>query len=140
MSIKEQLSQLIDDPEKLDAILKLTEGRLSPQQRYMRSEKGKEAKRRSNQKYAAKPKTVTPDIAERYIQHWRETAEADAHRSLTEIWSDMKEWAQNNNIPAVKMLEFKAQLDELAIPIVTSYMSEGKRVHRKVYHLICDPE
>ena len=71
MSMKEQLSQLIDDPEKLDAILKLTEGKLSPQQRYMRSEKGKEAKKRSNQKYAAKPKQVILDIAERYLQHWK---------------------------------------------------------------------
>lgn len=138
--MKDQLSKLIDDPEKLDAVLKLTEGRLSPQQRYMRSEKGKEAKKRSNQKYATKAKIVPPDVAERYFQHWRETADANCYLSLTEIWANMKEWAATNEIPFVKMLDFKSQLENLGLPFVTSYMSGGKRVHRKVYHLILDQD
>ena len=133
MSIKDQLSQIIDDPEKVAAILKLTDGRLSPQQRYMRSEKGKESKRKSNAKYASKEKPSDHTAALKFMQTMPRGS--TTYESLTEVWGRYKDWAHENKLHPVKLQEFKDQLNELNIPVITAYTDPvtEKRVHRKVY-------
>jgi hypothetical protein len=134
--MEQKLAEIIDDPEKVKAILALTSGRLSPQQRYMQSDKGKEAKRKSNAKYNAKSE---PD--KEAVRKWLTDVYADRtddkteHYMLSDYWDTYTTWAGTKQMKAVKRPEFKDQLAALAVPTATSYMCEGKRIHRKVYVL-----
>ena len=133
--MEQKLAEIIDDPEKVKAIMALT-GRISPQQRYMQSAKGKEAKRKSNAKYTAKSE---PD--KDAVRTWLTEVYADRTDDKTEnymlgtYWDIYKIWAASKKVAAVKLMEFKDQLAQLDVPMMTSYMCDGKRVHRKVYVL-----
>lgn len=142
MSIKEQLMQIIDDPAMIEAVMKITESKLTPQQKYIRSDKGKAAKQRSNAKCAAaKPKTVDDQAAKEYLVHWHKKAVEELevqdvyHESLNELWTVYKRY--KNYRDTVKMLEFKAQLELLQVPTVNSYIGDitGVRIQGKVYKL-----
>lgn len=131
MSIKYQLDQIINNPTQVEAIMQLAFSKLTPQQKYMQSEKGKASKQKSNAKYASKQKTIDCLAAHHYLSSWLKLLESKETQyiSLMDVWNQYK----TNNRNFVQMLEFKAQLLQLGAPIVTDYMLELKRVHRKVY-------
>ena len=136
MSIEEQLATILDDPEKIAMILKLTEPKLTAQQRYMQPEKGKASKAKSNAKYGAKPKPPHDSVVLQYL-----ASHIPAQRqnlSLTELWEACRGWAAQQKLPSVKRDTMKNQLATLQIPFQTSYLVENKRVHPKTYRL--DPE
>jgi len=136
MSIKEQLATILDDPEKIAMILKLTEPKLTAQQKYIRSEKGKASKAKSNAKYGAKPKPSDEGVVLQYLAS--HIPDQPQNLSLTELWEACRGWAAQQKLPSVKRDTVKSQLATLQIPFETSYLVDGKRVHRKTYRL--DPE
>ena len=115
------LKQLIADPEKVQEIMRLAE---TPYQRYMKSDKGKAAKSRSNAKYANTHKTS--QLHDEDVQTWLKGQ--SGYKSLSELVNEYER--------PVKMCQLKESLTRLGVPIVPSYFEEGKRVHRKVYALI----
>lgn len=141
MNITQQLSAIIADTAILDAVLKITGQQLTPQQKYIRSEKGKESKRKSNKKYADKTKLVDENVVRDYLKYWQIDAlkaiqcQPVYHESLSELWRSYKK--QENLTKTIKMQDFKMQLEAFNFPIVHSYISvyTGTRINRKVYEL-----
>lgn len=121
------LADIINDPEQLKLVQKYIDDQLSPQQKYMRTDKGKEAKRRSNQKY--KSTKADPDA----FRNWIIAKYADRTDTDTEHYTITDFYELYNG--AMKMMEFKRQLIEFGISTATSYLLDGKRVHRQVYVL-----
>lgn len=128
MSIEQQLSQIISDPSIIAQIIKVTTVQ-TPMQRYRQSDKGKAAKRRSNVIYAAKQREREPNPTA--AQDFLSTDNHQRFESLSDLYGRYKITDQHY----VQMQEFKAQLQQLGIPITSSYMDGSKRVHRKVYDL-----
>lgn len=141
MSIKEQLSKIIEDPLLLIAVLQVTEAKLSPQQKYIRSEKGKIAKQKSNKKFAGRLKTIDEHTVRKYLSYWTEKAvegidtQSVYHESLSELWHAYQQFAEF--VDTIKMHDFKLQLELFDFPIVHSYISTytETRINRKVYEL-----
>lgn len=133
MTIRTELIQILKDAATVDQVLKITGGKLTPQQRYLQSEKGKEARRRANANYAKKPKQIDNEAAKKYLQHlYNENQEVC--KPLTQLWADYKEWAEQKPI---NRAEFKKQLALLNIPTTPSYFCpiDKKKVYRPAYNI-----
>ncbi len=102
----------------------------------MQSEKGKEAKRRSNAKY-----TTKIEVDKEAVRKWLTDVYADRtddkieHYMLSAYWDIYSAWAAAKQLKHVNIMEFKEQLAKLAVPTATSYIRGDKRIHRKVYVL-----
>jgi hypothetical protein len=136
MDIEQQLIDLINDPEKVKTIMQLTRN-LSPQRKYITSEKGKDARRKSNAKYQAKMAPSNIDGMRKFFASIYDTPQdITEYLSLSELVSKYDEWKstqEDKTIASIKMMQVKEQCMSIGIPTATSYLQDDKRVHRKVY-------
>jgi hypothetical protein len=130
MDIEQKLNELINDPETVKTILQLTQ-KQTPQQKYITSAKGKEARKKANSKYSNKG---VDDLAMRkyFATVYDSCEDKTEYYSLSELLTRYNEWKQKE-VGSLKMLQVKNQCTLLGLPTAPSYLQDGKRIHRKVY-------
>lgn len=101
------------------------------QAKYLLTDKGKAAKKKSNANYSAKVKCV---VETPVVKAQLSTCVSDEPQTLTELWNHYRgEYSQLSDKPMISRTSYKKLLDELNIKIINPHVRQGIKYYGPAY-------
>lgn len=126
MNRKSTIIALVGD-ENAKEIMKLVG---SAQAKYLLTDKGKAAKKKSNANYSAKVKCV---VESPVVKAQLETRISDEPQTLSDLWNHYRSQYSLSDKPNISRAHYKQLLDELDIEIINPHTRQGIKYYGPAY-------